>query len=231
MTASTPSADEIAQFLKTHPDFFMDHAAVFSTLRIPHPQQANTISLAERQIMILREQLDALQWQLSGLVDNAAGNQRISEMLIAWCAKLLAEDSPQHLPERITQGLALLFELPDIALQLWSLSRLDTLCTAQEPLEEDLQRKLADMTTPWCGSADDVIDERVLSWLPSTPASLALIPLALGTPPQSIGVLVLGSPDATRFSDDMGTEFLQTIATLAAAALARLDAPDQPHHA
>lgn len=231
MAAPTPSADDIAQFLKNHPEFFMEHAAVFSGLRIPHPQQANTISLAERQIMTLREQLSALEWQLSGLLDHAAGNQRISELLIDWCAKLLAEDNPQRLPERITQGLALLFDLPDIALRLWQLPRLDACLQGHEPLQADLQHHLAELTLPWCGAAKDVTDERIVAWLPNEPASLALIPLALGTPAQSIGLLVLGSPDAARFTEDMGTEFLQTIATLASAALSRLSAPDAPQQA
>jgi hypothetical protein len=36
------------------------------------------------------------------------------------------------------------------------------------------------------------------------------------------GLLVLGSPDATRYTSDMGTEFLERIGELAGASLARL---------
>lgn len=231
MTATAPSAAEIAQFLKAHPDFFMEHAAIFSKLRIPHPQQANTISLAERQILTLREQVEGLRWQLSGLMDNATSNQRISKLLIDWCASLLTENNPQHLPGRITQGLALLFELPDITLRVWQRSDIDTSCPAYQPLDDALKQKLSDMTSPWCGAAKNVFDKKILLWLPGTPASLALIPLTLGTPPKSIGMLVLASPDPTRFTPDMGTEFLKTIATLASAALSRLDAPATPRQA
>jgi len=231
MSASTLSADEIAQFLKSHPEFFIDHADVFSQLRIPHPQQANTISLAERQIMALREQLGALEWQLAGLLDHAAGNQRISQLLIDWCAKLLAEDNPQLLPEKLTQGLARLFDLPDIALRLWELPQLDVSCPASQDPGDTARQTVSELSSPWCGPADAVTDKHVLAWLSSAPASVALIPLALGTPPQSIGLLVLGSPDASRFTPDMGTEFLQTIATLASAALSRLSAPDAPEQA
>jgi uncharacterized protein YigA (DUF484 family) len=53
--------------------------------------------------------------------------------------------------------------------------------------------------------------------------SLAMIPLRAGSGPGDVfGLLVLGSPDPTRYSADMGTEFLQRIGEIASAGLARL---------
>ncbi len=232
MTASQLTANDVAQFLKAHPDFFTQHAGLFADLRLPHPQQANTISLVERQIMTLRGRVRELQWQLSGLIDNATGNERISQLLIDWCASLLAEEQVQRLPDHITQGLALLFDLPDIALRLWDLPRIDTHSTAAQPIDEALLHDLTARHNPWCGPADHPdVPEGVLDWLSGSPASVALIPLSMGTPPHSIGMLVLGSSNATRFTEDMGTEFLQTIASLAGAALSRLAGPDAPQTA
>ena len=59
-------------------------------------------------------------------------------------------------------------------------------------------------------------------WLgdPAAVASMAMIPLRQGD--ATIGLLVLGSPDATRYAADMGTEFLMRIGDTAAAALSRL---------
>ena len=37
-----------------------------------------------------------------------------------------------------------------------------------------------------------------------------------------VGLMVLGSPDPTRYSADMGTEFLSRLGELASAALTRL---------
>jgi uncharacterized protein YigA (DUF484 family) len=45
-------------------------------------------------------------------------------------------------------------------------------------------------------------------------------PIATSTP--AFGMLVLASPDPQRFSSGMGTDFLERIAELASAALARL---------
>jgi uncharacterized protein YigA (DUF484 family) len=50
--------------------------------------------------------------------------------------------------------------------------------------------------------------------------SLAMIPLRRGD--TSFGLLVLGSPDPTRYAAEMGTEFLMRIGEVASASLERL---------
>ena len=52
--------------------------------------------------------------------------------------------------------------------------------------------------------------------------SLALIPLRRATDTPAFGLLVLGSPDPTRYSADMGTDFLARVGEIASAGLARL---------
>jgi len=56
----------------------------------------------------------------------------------------------------------------------------------------------------------------------SSMTSVALIPLRHGPVPAAFGMLVLGSPDPTRYSSDMGTEFLIRIGEIASAGLSRL---------
>jgi uncharacterized protein len=55
---------------------------------------------------------------------------------------------------------------------------------------------------------------------PASVTSLAMIPLRQGD--TAFGLLVLGSPDPTRYSADMGTDFLQRVGEVASAALSRL---------
>ena len=49
-----------------------------------------------------------------------------------------------------------------------------------------------------------------------------MIPLRHGATVEAFGMLVLASPDPTRYTADMGTEFLQRIGELSSAALSRL---------
>jgi uncharacterized protein YigA (DUF484 family) len=52
--------------------------------------------------------------------------------------------------------------------------------------------------------------------------SVAMIPLRQGD--SCFGLLVLASPDPTRYAADMGTEFLSRLGEVTAAALSRLRA-------
>ena len=39
------TAQTVARFLQEHPEFFVQHAELFSTIEVPHPHQARAISL------------------------------------------------------------------------------------------------------------------------------------------------------------------------------------------
>ena len=52
--------------------------------------------------------------------------------------------------------------------------------------------------------------------------STALVPIRVGAAPEAFGLLVLGSPDPTRFTAEMGTTYLARIGEIASAALSRL---------
>ena len=89
-----------------------------------------------------------------------------------------------------------------------------------EPVSADLRAFADSLKAPYCGT--DTGFEAV-AWLDAKPKSLALVPLRLEADGPSVGLLVLGSDDAERFSPDMGTTFLESIGQLASAALHRLE--------
>ena len=66
------------------------------------------------------------------------------------------------------------------------------------------------------------VDEAVQLADPEAAASVVLLPLRLGE--ATFGLLVLASPDSTRYQADMATDFLERIADLASAALSHLRA-------
>jgi uncharacterized protein YigA (DUF484 family) len=74
------------------------------------------------------------------------------------------------------------------------------------------------LTAPFCGQNNDF---EAATWLEegASVQSIAMLPLRNGTETEAFGLLVLGSPDASRFTSDMGTEFLSQIADTASAAL------------
>lgn len=216
MSASTFTPEEVARFLASNPDFFQDHADVFSELRVPHPHETRAISLGERQILTLRAKTKDLEWRLSGLINNASGNEKISRTLTDWCCQMLAEPQADHLPQLIVNHLSSLFELPNTVLKVWGLAQ----CTNEQFTDgttEEVKQYAHSLTAPYCGP---VSDQPVLSWLNEPAQSLAVVPMKDTS--GVFGLLVLASQDKERFQADMGTAFLEILSSLASAALSRL---------
>ncbi|HEX7750534.1 MAG TPA: DUF484 family protein [Bordetella sp.] len=218
----TYSAQDIADFLAQNPAFFEEHADVFTAMRMPHPHSGQTISLVERQIFTLRERSREQEWRINELVRNAVASETISTRLTQWCAGLMSQTNPQHLPGAITLGLAEQFKIEHAALRLWNLPGLAADSGYAAGVSEDVRTFADSLKTPYCGN--DTGFEAV-SWLDAKPQSLALIALRPDEEGPSIGLLLLGSDDPARFDPDMGTMFLDTVARLSCAALKRLAEP------
>lgn len=220
MTTMTPNAQDIARFLQEQPSFFEEHAEIFASLHVPNPHGGRAISLAERQIQTLRERVHGLEWKLNELAHNASTNEKISQQVARWTQTLLGTVQAADLPTAISGGLAAEFGLEHAALRLWNLPGLPA---DSDALSESADaRAFADsLQTPYCGHETGF---EAVRWLGGTPKSLALVALRLQPQAPSIGLLILGSEDATRFSPEKGTAFLDAIGRLASAALQRLAA-------
>jgi len=213
----TPSPLTIARFLQDNPAFFSEHAELFSALTVPHPNQSRAISLGERQIMTLRERLKDLEQRLATLSYQAMSNQAVADKLNLWCANLLAVSEARALPDHIETGLKKIFDIPEVALRLWDVAQ----NASAESADSDAMAFAQSLTAPYCGPNKDF---GVARWLPSAPASLAIVPLKHTTRhgADTLGLLLLGSNDKDRFTPDMGTTFLETIGQLVSAALTRV---------
>ncbi len=211
------TAHTIATFLQQHPEFLVEHADLFSTLEVPHPHQARTISLGERQILTLRDRLRDFEFRFAELVRNAALNETTTEKLTRWCERMLGEQSPIRLPGEVALGLAEQFNLQEVALRVWGLDLPQSGVGA--PVSEDVHAFADTLSAPYCGNNTEFV---AASWLNAKPASLAIIALRTAPHAPSFGLLVLGSDDPDRFAPDMGTSFLHTVSRLASAALSRL---------
>jgi uncharacterized protein YigA (DUF484 family) len=213
----TDTVYTIAKFLQENPDFFTQHADLFSTLEVPHPHQTRTISLGERQILTLRERLRDFEFRLAELVRNGSSNEVTTTKLNLWCARMLAEQSPLRLPGEVALGLAEQFNLQEVALRVWGLDvPAEGVGAAVDASVHDFANTLA---APYCGANTDFT---AVGWLHKKPASLAMLSLRARPNEPAFGLMVLGSDDPERFASDMGTTFLQTVSNLASAALSRL---------
>src|SRR6185436_12180047 len=71
------NADDIAIFLRTHPQFFDQHPELLEKIHVPHPYGGRAIPLSERQTLALREKVHRLASALLGARDFAALTQSL----------------------------------------------------------------------------------------------------------------------------------------------------------
>lgn len=213
--------DDIAQFLLNTPDFFQRHAELLASVQLTSPHAGRAVSLPERQAELLREKIRHLELKAAEMIRHGQDNLLIADKLQRWTETLVAQADARVLPATLVDSLQQGFAVPQVALRLWGLaSAWDDLPEAAAT-SADAQAFAASLATPYCGPNPGL---EAAQWLPEPAAvqSLALLPLRQRGTAQPFGLLVLGSPDPQRFHAGMGTEFLQRIGTLAAAALSRL---------
>ena len=227
MTMTTLQADDIAHYLTRHQDFFEQHPQLLSQMQLPHPHDGQAISLVERQSLMLRERVKSLESRVAEMVRNGQENDAIAEKLIAWVRALLTETDPVALPSTLIDELKRIFEVPYAALRLWNTRPALAALDCARAVESDTITFANSMRVPFCGSN---VGFEAASWLgpDGVVKSVALLPLRWetnsGPDSETFGMLVLGSADADRFDASMGTAFLERIAELSSAALARLRA-------
>lgn len=214
--------DDVARYLRDHPGFFEAHPDLLSSITVPHRHGGRAISLHERQLDVLREKSKALERRLAELIRHGEENDAIAERLQRWTRGMLLADGPEVLPERVVDGMASGFGVPQVALRLWRLREPYRSLPCAGPVDADVIALADGMKQPYCGPN---VDLQPAMWLPEggrTTRSVALMALRKGFGPEAFGLLVLGSADPGRFEAGMGTAFLERIAELASAALSRL---------
>ena len=210
---------DIADYLANTPGFFERHAELLSSVQLTSPHGLRAVSLQERQMEMLRDRIKGLEHRIVEMIRHGQENIAIADRLHRTTRRLLLTADPAMLPGRIVETLKHEFMIPQAALRLWGIGPVyDDLPFAQA-VSDDAKSFSASLTLPYCGVNAGFEATR---WLddPGTVMSLAMLPLRQGD--SCFGLLVLGSPDPTRYSVDMGTDFLMRMAEVASAALSRL---------
>jgi uncharacterized protein YigA (DUF484 family) len=220
----TLQTQDVARYLAEHPDFFDQHPELLAGMQLPHPHNGQAISLVERQSMMLRERIKALEMRVAEMVRHGQENDAIADKLVNWTRALLLQADDAALPATLVAELKRVFEVPYAGLRLWNAAAVVADQDCARPVASDTISLANSMRVPFCGSN---VGFEAASWLEGSGASVqsvAMLPLRVGADPETFGLLVLGSADKDRFQVTMGTAFLERIAELASAALARLRA-------
>jgi uncharacterized protein len=220
------SESEIADYLARNPAFFERQAELLAGIRLTSPHGQRAVTLSERQMEMLRERIRGLELKIVEMIRAGQENMALVDRLHRFTRALMRTTDAAALPALVVQTLKHEFLIPMVALRLWSVAPEHV--NEGESVSEDVKTFAASLTLPYCGVHAGF---EAVGWLDDADsvASVAMIPLrsgaaAEGATGSTFGLLVLGSPDPTRYSAEMGTEFLVRIGELAGAALARLRA-------
>ena len=225
--AGSIDAEQVADYLRRHPDFFDQHPQLLTQLELAHPSGA-AVSLIERQVASLREQNSQYKHKLMELVqigrDNDALHQNLHRLTVALMQTRSLETALQTLFDHLYGE----FNADAVALAIQGLPRNAAseqvrLLHAGEPAPGLFERVL-EQGQCLCGhlrpeQLDYLFGDRV-----TRVQSAALLPLG-GAP--ATGMLAIGNEDPNYYHPGMDTHFLRNLCDLIGCALAPyLEAPD-----
>jgi uncharacterized protein YigA (DUF484 family) len=212
---------DIANYLANTPGFFERHAELLSAVQLTSPHGQRAVSLQERQMEMLRDKNRGLEGKIIEMIRHGQENVAIADKLHRWTRALMLTANPGELPEVLTRELMHQFMIPQAGIRVWGAADAFATLPFAKAVSADVKSLASSLTLPYCGVNSGF---EAAQWLDDAASalSLAMIPLRHGATVEAFGMLVLASPDPTRYTADMGTEFLQRIGELSSAALSRL---------
>jgi len=203
--------DAVAGYLLQHRDFLVHHPEVLAKVHIPHGA-GGAISLIERQVAVLREQLGTERGRLNHLMARARDYDRLSSGLHRLTVQLIIARDMQQARHALGTILSEEFNADAVALKLF-------------PVEPDLRARdplvnafidFIDRDRCLCGPLHPSQGEPLFGNAAPAIHSAALIPI---NGREQTGVLAIGSSDAKRFTPDIGTDLLERLGAIVSAKL------------
>jgi len=221
-------ADEVADYLAKHPDFFEQNQNLLDRLRIPHRTGGvGAVSLIERQVSTLRQKNLQLERKLSELIDIARSNDELADKVHVLATALMTAGTRGHVVEVAEEMLRSSFNADHSVLVLfeWSDDEFDAITRrgrflrtvhrgdpAVKPFKTFLKSD-----APRCGKIRDAQREFLFGDDADDIGSAALVPLGENA---AAGFLAIGSSDADYFHPGMSMDFLARLGDLLGCALA-----------
>ena len=214
-----PFAEEvtIADYLKSHPEFFERQPALLLGLKLPHRAGGAAVSLVERQVSMLRQRNSQLERQLKDLVAVAKQNDALVEKIHQLGLKLMRAPTLPARLERLETGLREDFGAERAVLVLFAAATLETAVregfVKRLAADDAVVRPFATFlraAKPRCGPLRDR-QKNIFDRDADTVTSAALVPLGQES---QLGFLIIGSRDPDHFHPGKRMDFLARLGEL-----------------
>lgn len=222
------SAEEVADYLRTHPEFFEQHHGLLDGLSIPHRTGGSgAVSLIERQVSTLRQKNLQLERKLRDLVDIARSNDELADKVHVLATALMAAGTRAHVVEVAEELLRSSFNADQSVLVLfeWSDGEFDEFVrhgrflrtVPRDDVSLNPFKTFLKGSESRCGKIRDTQRKFLFADDADDIGSAALVPLGEHA---TTGFLAIGSRDADYFNPGMSMDFLGRLGDLLGCALA-----------
>ena len=110
---------DVSDFLLANPQFLEQHPDILARQQLGNPHGGRVVSLAQRQIEVVREKNRQLERRLNELVRYGHENDGYAARLDRLASQLLLASDPNTLPDIVRDGLRSGFDVPSVAVRIW----------------------------------------------------------------------------------------------------------------
>lgn len=208
----------IAEYLQENPDFFHDHPDLLGQLSVRH-EERGSISLVERKQAMLREKVGALEEEITSLMAHARRNERIFETYSDLYKELLQATDIEAMVKALETTFIEKLGLVEISLKLFNQpSNVDASLSFNADTHKQLISKRFVQSPVYLGRLTQA--EQQLLFKNQTAQSVAL--LLLQTDSSKLGLVAVGSHDASHFEPGMDYLLISQLQTLLSYRLTQL---------
>lgn len=212
---------QLVSLLKSNPDILLRHPELVAELEVPH-QSGAAISLVERQVKVLRENLKKMEKKMRDFMEIARDNDRLAQSRHRLALNLLNAHDLSDVISTIHSELGSELKADFVSVKLFSDD--EELGNKHPGLfvgsKDDAIQHFSTMLkhkNPMCGRSSDEQRAFLFGDSAAEVKSAAVIPLIAGA---DLGLLGMGGCDEAKFQRSMGTDFLIQIGELISASLA-----------
>ncbi|MBR9869963.1 MAG: DUF484 family protein [Gammaproteobacteria bacterium] len=206
------TSEQVAEYLRANPDFFLDQDELLRSLTLPH-DSGRAISLVERQVHLFREQRDTLRSEMMELVSIARHNDRLFEKSKRLLMQVIEAKNLQDMASAIDDSIRGDFGLDAASILLFGdVNKLGqshgALHIVGKSQAEQRLGALLDGDRAVCGQFRETERAFLFPDRDEPIASVALVPLRYEG---LVGVFAVGSCESGYFDQNMGSLFLSYI--------------------
>lgn len=211
--------EQVSEYLKAHPDFWVDKLDLLAEMNLPHNPSGQTVSLVERQVSVLRERNVEVRHRLNQLIENARANDVLFDKTKRLTLSLLNTKQLDDCLDALFFGLQQEFDIhfsqvliiadPDINIP--SPTNKQARLVDTEQIDEHLP-KIIKNRRAICGQLNASEIEFIFESKASEIGSTAIAPLYYEN--RTIGAIAIANRDPDFYRSSMNTLFLNYIADI-----------------